>query len=828
MKKIIIESFTILLFALFLLTPSETHSQNFQRNNGPGNFNPAGIINGIILDSLTSRPIEYATVSLARNNDPKVITGSISDTQGKFVIEKVPFGYFKAKITFMGYNTVTIDSVIISPQKTSLDLGEIRISQKSVQIKGVEVTAQKNAVEFGIDKMIVNVEKTLPAAGGSVIDVLKNTPSVSVDMDGNVSLRGNSNLTILLDGRPSGVTSSNMLEQIPASAIERIEVVTNPSAKYDADGTAGIINLVMKKQQEMNWNGMIQANAGTRDNYGGSLSLNFKQNKWNIFGSYDNRYNSRGMNGSQERYTILPSGTTSSRQSMSSTQRGFSHNVKLGADYAIDDQNSLNTTILYNTGRGRRSGLSTSNNFDQFQNLFSQYTTDNYSGSRGESIDYTLSYKRTFETKGEELTSDLYYSKSLNDDSSNRVIDYTVLQGNVKDPEKQNTYSDNSNKLFSFKTDYVLPFGETGRFESGYKGIFRERNLNYNVFNLDYRNSLWINDINQSNAFLYKEQIHAAYMLYSDNISKFKYQLGLRFEEALTSSVQQTSGKDYKKDYFSFIPTIHLSQELTEGQELKLSYSRRLNRPPLQMINPFIRYMDPQNAFAGNPYLKPEYTDSYELGHNLIINQSSIFTNFFYIQFSDNINSFTELRDNNVTVTTFQNISKVTSYGVEINGYTQIFKWWTLNGGYSFYGTKFDPNTPGLSNTSTSSVWNTRVSSMMTLGWDMDLQFNCYYTSNNVRPQGNSKGMIFSDLGLKKSFLERKLSVSLRVNDVFNAMRFKNETIGSNFSAVTDFRPQSQVFTLSISYNINNFKRKQERKPDEESGAREYENMGQQ
>ncbi|MDP4176395.1 MAG: TonB-dependent receptor [Bacteroidota bacterium] len=823
--------FSILFALLFFVfaAPSKQNilAQNFQRNNGQLNINQTGSISGIVLDSLSSKPVEYATITLSRKNDPKPVTGTITDTQGKFLIEKVPFGLFCIRVSFMGYNTLSLDSVIVSPRKTSLELGTVRLSPRSLQIKGVEVTAQRNAVEFAIDKMIVNVEKTLPAAGGSVVDVLKNTPSVSVDMDGNVSLRGNSNLTILLDGRPSGVASSSMLEQIPASAIEKIEVVTNPSAKYDADGTAGIINLIMKKQQQMNWNGMFQANAGTRDNFGGSINLNFKQNQWNIFGSYDDRFSTRGMDGTIERTTILPSGSTTSNQTLSSTQRGFSHNFKLGADYSIDEKNSLNTSILYNRGGGKRNSFGTNSNTDQLENFLGGYTTDNDQGSKGESIDYSLSYKRTFDVKDRELTSDLYFSKSFNNDSTDRVIVRHNELGATSFPEKQNTYSDNSNKLFSFKTDFSTPVGETGKFESGYKGILRERYQNYNVVNFEYNTLTWTNDINQSNVFIYKEQIHAAYVMYSDNISKFKYQLGLRLEEALTKSLQQTSGSQYKKDYFSFIPSLHFSQELSEGQELKLSYSRRLNRPPLQMINPFIHYMDPQNAFAGNPYLKPEYTDSYEFGHNLMIKQSSIFTNVFYRKVHDNINSYTELRNDNVTVTTFQNISEVTSYGLEINGYTQLFKWWTLNGSYSYYGTKFDPNTPGLTNTNTSRVWNTRLTSMMALPFDLDFQFNCFYASNNVTPQGNSKGMFFSDLGLKKSLLDRRLSISLRVNDVFKAQRFKNETVGANFFSSNDFRPKSQIFTLSISYNINNFKNKQDKKPEDNTGAREYENMGQ-
>ncbi|MGE5456839.1 MAG: TonB-dependent receptor domain-containing protein [Methanococcaceae archaeon] len=802
-------------------------SQNFQRGNGQ--FNTPGLISGVILDSISLKPVEYATVSVLKSDDSKVITGGITDEKGKFSIDKVPFGNMKLKITFMGYNTLTIDSVKVAPQKFIVDLGIVKIGQKSVQLKGVEITDHKGAIEFAIDKMVVNVEKTLPAAGGSVIDVLKNTPSVSVDMDNNISLRGNTNLTILIDGHPSGVTDSKMLEQMPASVIDKIEVVTNPSAKYDADGTAGIINLIMKKQQEMNWNGMVQANSGTRDNYGSSVSLNFKQNKWNIYGSYDNRFYNRGMNGVTDRWTTLSSGTTGMHQEMNGAFSGFSHNVKLGADYDADDKNSFSTNLLFNFGKGRsRNTIANINDALAVGNTITGYSAKNHSESKGQSLDYTLFYKRKFEKPGEELTADFYFSRSLNSDSSARATDYTYQLVNPDDKTwLQNTYSDNSTRVITFKTDFVSPVGEGGKFESGYKGIFRQRNLNYNVENYDYGVSNWVNDINQSNDFQYNEQIHAAYVMYSDNISKFKYQLGLRLEDALTRSLQQTMSNEYRKDYFSVIPTVHLSQELSQGQELKLSYSRRLNRPPLQMINPFIRYMDPQNAWAGNPYLKPEYTDSYEFGHNMITNFLSLFSTVFYRQVHDNINQFTELSGSNVTVSTFRNIAKVTSYGIELNGFTSLFKWWTLNGGYSYYGTKFDPNTPGLSNTSTSRVWNARVASTMNIGWDMDFQFNCFYMSNNVTPQGTSKGVLFSNLELKKSLLDRKLSISFRISDVFNAMRWRNETIGSNFYSVNNFKPQSQIFTLSFQYNINNYKPVQDRRPGDDNGSGEYENMGQ-
>lgn len=829
---------SILIITVVLSTTlnySQTMPQNMPRGGGNNPFaqNGPGTISGVILDSATQKQIDYASVAIYKDNSTKPANGAITGSDGKFVISKIPTGKYKMKITFMGYNNKTIDSLLITDKNASIDLGNILLSQKSMQLKGVEVTGQRGPVEFQVDKMVVSVEKTLPSAGGSVLDVLKNTPSVSVDMDGNVSLRGNGNITFLLDGRPSGMINPKMLEQIPASVIENIEIVTNPSAKYDADGTAGIINFIMKKQKEMNWNGLFSANMGTRDNYGSSVNLNFKQDGLNFYGTYDNRYNNRDLDGKLSRWTDLGTGRNNMFQDVDMRSRSNSHNFKFGIDYSLDNFNSLTTSVLYNTGKGSRNSdikttLSGINNA-----VYSKYKTINDVDTRGESFDYLLNYKRTFPQAGKELTADFYYTRSSNVEDGNRNEVYDLLIAAPATPPvlysgMQNTNSSNANKLFSLKSDFVLPLEDAGKIETGYKGIYRKRNINYNVFNYDLLLANWTNDKNQSNIFNYEEQIHAAYVMYSNKIGGFKYQVGLRLEEALTKSYLENTNSEYKKDYFSPIPTVHISQEVVEGQEVKLSYSRRLNRPQMQLLNPFLRYMDPQNAFQGNPYLKPEYTDSYECGYSYIFNTSSIFTNFFYKQVNDNINQLTELRDNNVTVSTTGNIAKLISYGVELNGFHQIFKWWTVNGGVSYYASKFEGNFANSTSTSVNDVWNARLMTMVSLGWDLDFQLNAFYMSRNLTPQGRTKEMFFTDVSIKKSLFDKKLSVSLRVSDPFNLVKFRNETFGANFYNSIDAKPVSQIFTLSINYSINNFKRMFERKPEEDSGAREYEESGQQ
>lgn len=822
---------TVLFFSISINILPQGMPMNASRGQGgnPGAFSGPGSITGTIIDSATQKKIDYASVAIYKDNGTKPLNGGITNSEGVFTISKIPLGTYKLKITFMGYNNKVIDSVRLTEKNPGINVGTILLGQKSMLLKGVEVTGQKGPIEFQVDKMVVSVEKTLPSAGGTVLDVLKNTPSVSVDMDGNVSLRGNGNITFLLDGKPSGMINPKMLEQIPASVLENIEIVTNPSAKYDADGTAGIINFIMKKQKEMNWNGLIQANMGTKDNYGSSINLNFKQNDLNFYGTYDNRFTNRPFDGTTSRWTEFASGKNYIDQNVSHKNRSYSHNFKLGMDYSFDNFNSVTTSVLYNTGKGKRTSLLKNVSSDHAGSYFDRYNTDNDDETRGESFDYVLNYKRTFSQPGKEWTGDFYYTRSSNVEDNTREVDYDLINGNtVQKSLFHDTYSANANRLFSFKTDFVLPLDEAGKFETGYKGIYRKRNINFNVVDLDIPSGNWINDLNQSNVFEYEEQIHAAYAMYSNKLGGFKYQLGLRLEEAITKSFLDNTKTEYKKDYFSPIPTVHISQEITEGNELKLSYSRRLNRPQMQLLNPFVKSIDMQNAFQGNPYLKPEYSDSYEFGYSYIHNSSSVFTNLFYRQVNDNINQVTELRDNNTTVQTFRNIAKLKSYGVEVNGYTQLARWWTVNGGVSYYASKFEGDYPGSASNGVNDVWNARLMTMVSLGWDVDFQLNGFYMSRNLTPQGKMKEMIFTDVSLKKSFFEKKLSVSLRVSDPLNLIKFRNETFGQNFYYNIDVKPVSQVFTLSISYTLNNFKRMLERKPEEDSGAREYEDNGQQ
>ena len=811
MKKNIIKNLAVLLLLLV--------SAGFAQSSGKISAKGTATIKGIIKDSLTSEPIEYATVMLLKDSTKKVLGGNITNSKGEFVLEGVPLGTYRLKITCINYKDNISSYIHITEKKEQFDIGTVLMNTASLNLDAITVTAQKGAIEFTADKMVVNVEKTMPPAGGSAIDVLKNTPSVNVDIDGNVSLRGNQNINIQLDGRPSGISDAKMLEQLPADMIDKIEIITNPSARYDADGTAGIINIVLKKKEESNFNGLAQVNAGTRDNYGSSVSVNYRQNNINLFGSYDNRFMHRGMNGYYERNTYLP---TSSylHNDVQNNMRGQSHNLKFGLDYYFSKYDVISTSILTNKGKRDMGSYTTSETKDSLGNLMSSYINKNSGNRDGFDLDYNLNYKRTFDTKGKELTADFYFTRSNDDDKTFRT------SNSLRISPDENTTSNEKNKLISLKSDYVNPISEDTKFEAGYKGIYRERNSDYNQFDKDSLGVFYDNTL-YTNSFDYKENIHAAYSIFTSAFNfglKFKYQVGLRLENAVTSSYQKETSLSHDKSYFSAFPTFNLSAVLNKGNELRVSYSRRINRPNLWQINPFVHKIDDYNVRVGNPDLNPEYIDAYEFTHSLFLNKLSFVTTLFYRQVNDNINvhvSYDPATD--ILTQSFSNYAKQKSYGFEFNVMSQMLKWWNLNGSFSYYGTKFEGN--NVDQSVAKSVWYARFSSQwMYAGFA--LQLNGYYSSPQAVPQGKMFGMFMTDLGLKKSFMDGQLSLGLRVSDLFNTGKWKAEINGANFSSLNNMKMNNRILSVSLTYNINNFKMKQEKKPeDDNSGSGDYQGL---
>jgi len=479
----------------------------------------------------------------------------------------------------------------------------------------VEVTAEREMMVSNLDKKIINVDKSIASIGGSAVDVMQNIPSVSVDVEGNISLRGSSNVTILVDGKPTGlaeISSGDLLQQIPASSIESIEVVTNPSVRYDAEGTSGIINIVLKKRSLQGLNGLVSVTAGTGDRYNTSVNLNYRKDKFNVFAGYDNRLGKFKSTGTTERNTFKNEASMLLLQNQNMENERNMHNLNSGIDYMLNDFNTLTFNFQMRRMSFGNEGNNRSYEFDQALNTQENFNRFSKSERNIQSNNYTLSYKRSFLTKGKELTADFMITDNAMSGKQN--IEETEIALGF-DPDLsllQRSNSNNTNRMYMAQANYAVPFSNGGRIETGFKSTIT--NLTMRNYLFDYNYIDWILNEDAINNFDYFEQLHAVYGIYSSSFKKFKYQVGLRAEQLISESDIIKASDNFNLSYLSLFPSVHTVYEISTTQQTSLSYSRRIRRPNNRQLNPYVDYSDSRDIRYGNPKLQPEFINSFELG----------------------------------------------------------------------------------------------------------------------------------------------------------------------------------------------------------------------
>ncbi len=801
------------------------------------NLQFSGKITGTLIDIQSGKPIEYGNIVLYRFRDSSMVTGTISNSQGKFLFDNVNAGRYFLKISFIGFETKVIDSLFVTPRNQEIDLGTIKLTPAVFKLGEVVVQGEKELIINNLDKKVINVEKDLTNVGGSALDVMQNLPSVTVDADGNVALRGSTNIRLLIDGKPTnmeGLSNYDILTQIPASQIEQIELITNPSVRYDPEGTAGIINIVLKKRKEAGINGIVTLNAGTGDKYSTSFNFNYRLDGFNLYTGYDGRINKFNSYGSNNRISMIQN----SSQVLNQTQFGFnkmtSNNFTLGADYNINDFNSLSTSLKYRNN-------SFANNFsnqDLFYNSNDQLSSKNNRSNTGDrtfkSLNFTFGYKKTFEQKGREYTADFLFSDFKMDRLEDaEQLNSIYLPSNSQTQSLRRLSGIGKNQMYILQSNYIHPFSNGIRIEAGFQSTIRKINTHSDYFNYDYSNNLFVENFSLKNYFDYSEQIHAVYGIVSHSIHGIKYQFGLRGEKVLTKSHLPLSNESFRNDYSSIYPSIHISYEFLPMNEVQLSYSRRVDRPNNRQINPVVDYADSLNVFAGNPYLKPQYTNSFELNLNNALGFIFMNTSVFYRTTSGIISTVSTLQSNGVLYSTFDNVAKGENYGVEFIWTQPVTKWWRLVANFSYFRIKL--NGQGIVNVNQDGTsWTSRIMSSFTF-WDKtQLQVVFNYNSPTIMMSGGmgfggsgrygtqaiAQGKIYEmyglDLGLRKDFFGDKLSVNLRLSDVFNTRKFKGEVNGEGFNSIFDRKMDSRVLYIGISYKFNNYQNKRERlNPDE-------------
>lgn len=817
LKKLPLGILLIISFTAFTQPP---HGGSPGGGNGP----KIGVIKGIVFDDDINKPVEYANVVLHRKKDSSIVTGTITDKEGEFALKELPFGRFFLEVNFIGYNKRNIPDVKIHPQKTELNLKKISLKQAISTIDEVEVTAEQKYVQYKIDRKVVTVNSDLTSAGETAVEVLENTPSVETDMDGNVSLRGSSNFTVLIDGKPSVLEGSEALQQIPAESIENIEIITNPSAKFDPDGVAGIINVVLKKRKSPGLTGLVSASTGTDSPFTGNVLLNYRISKVNTFIQLD--YGDRKHPGTMTNTTTTFGTDTMYRIMDGARDRGRGgYGIKGGIEYTINDKNYFTFSGKYGLRNFNRDIESNTHNYTTSGSLNEYYYRENLFNVDHNYFKTSAFYQRTFNTKDHNLQMNLSYT--MDDGENNEDIyqtptnnDFVALNDSSKLQERSINIRDKTKLRFS--ADYVNPLNEKNKLEAGVQARIDEGVSDYLYENYDFDTEAWNKDVVKSNKLEESVNIFSAYALISGEFVNIGYKLGLRGEYTDRVITQVTQDQDFVVNRFDYFPSIHLSRSLTETLQAQASYSRRINRPSHWFLNPFPTYIDQYTYRVGNPELEPEYTDSYELNlQKRFKNGNFISGEAYYRQTNNLINRISKIDDNGIMVYTFDNIEKDYALGIELMSNVSIFKWWDLNISGNLYNYHVEGEIAETEVNTASETWSGRMSNTFKLKTGTKIQFSGFYMAPSVTAQGERGDFIAFNAAIKQDFFKRKLSVSFNVRDIFGTMNHSFTSSGEGFYSDIYFEHDAPVFKLSLTYRLNNFKNRMQRENFDEGGGGE-------
>lgn len=773
-------------------------------------------VSGKVVEKNTKLPLEYATITFMNTTTAKAAYGGITNEKGEFDIE-VGEGTFDVKIEFISFSPNEIKAKIINE---NINLGSISLDEDATQLNEVVVRAEKTTVEIKLDKKVYNVGNDLMVKGGTVSDVLDNIPSVSVDVEGNVSLRGNDNVKILIDGKPSNaINITEALRLIPADAIEKVEVITNPSARYDAEGGGGLLNIILKKGKNLGLNGTFIASTGYPESNGLSGTLNYKSKNFNLFTTQGiNTRNNPGNAMTDSKYLNSDESVRNYvNESRENERFSRSYNANLGAEWYLDKSTSWTNTFNYRKNRGDNQDNVIQDNYDE--NFDYNFTRNriNQDQSNSQNVEYSTNFTKNFKKEGHKINIDGSFSNN-NDKSISLITDSATNSSDVFIDKTFNNQTQNRNLI---QADYILPIGKGSQFELGYKGDFLKLVTDYQV-----ENDGVIND-NFTNTLEYKEKVNAFYTSYGFKVKKFSFLFGMRWEDS-NIDINQLASNDYNnKKYNNLFPSAFFTYELSEESSASISYSRRIQRPRGRQLNPFNNLSSNINIFLGNPDLNPAFTDAFDLGYIKRWNKLTFNTSLYVNKTTDVIQfvrreSGEFVEDIPVIVTTFSNLATEYRAGFEFTLNYSPYKWWKLNGNFNFFRnetqgdftyTDFNDNEVVQNFDNIATSWFTRVTSKISLPYKIDWQTNGTYNGPQNNAQGKSLGNFSANLAFSKDILKDKGTLSFNISDVFNSRKRIMETyIPGVVSSYGEMQWRERQFTFAFTYRFNKQKNEKEKK----------------
>lgn len=768
---------------------------NFERPTGP-------VVFGRVVDD-TDVPVPYASATLHSVGDSALVAGTATGENGFFKIEAKPGNYI-LKIAFLSFDTHYQN---IELGNEPVRVGRVALKSSAVALNEAVITADRTQMELKLDKRVFNVGKDLSNTGADASEVLDNIPSVTVDVDGNVQLRGSENVRILIDGKPSGLTglsAQDALRQLPADMVERVEVITNPSARYDAEGEVGIINIILKKEKKKGVNGSINLRAGYPANYGGSINLNVRRKKVNFFGSYGLNYRERPGSGLTNSVFTYADTSFSYNSNEEHSRNGSSQNVRGGVDIDLTSNSTLTLSGALNNSDGDNNALRDYIDFDANGTVVQTVirTEDELDESFNQSA--SASFRKTFDKEDQLFTIDAQWSQSGEEEWSD-LYEYSP-DNSAYLPITQRTYSDENQTQYFFQSDYVHPFGEEGVFETGTKAQLRDMRMNYLLEDL-VDDDWQVNDL-FNNQLRYVENIYAAYVMAGNKTGKFSYQAGLRAEYSDVTTELIRTDELNRRTYLNLFPSAHLSYELKENNFIQLSYSRRISRPRHWYLMPFFTFSDSRNITTGNPNLDPEFTHSLETGYLKQGEKGSLLSSIYY-RYTTGLITRLRLSDSTGITSSFPvNLGTENSYGLEFAGNYIPNKAWTFSGNFNFFRAISDGEFEGVSYDAETYAFTSRVSARWRVKRKFSAQTSFMYRSPRITGQGKRLSLYSWDAGWSLDVLKGNGTLSFSARDLLNSRRRRGETEGDDFFTYSEFQWRARTFTLSFSYRINQKKQR--------------------
>ncbi len=781
-----------------------------------------GIVQGKVIDKTLQQAVAYAAIVIKSVEDGSTISGGITTEDGNFEVKKLPEGTFNLEVQFIGYKTFSRE-ITISETNRKIDLGVIALEETVEELEGVDVVAERTTIEQRIDRKVINVGKDLTTAGATASDIMNNIPSVNVDQQtGELTLRGNANVRVMVDGKLSNVPVAQLLKQIPSTSIKSIELITNPSAKYNPEGMSGIINIVLHKNANIGFNGNISTGLtyGVEAKFNTTLDLNYRKGKFNVYGNYGTnigKYYNRGA---------IYRNLENSEQLFQFFNNSKSNLYKVGIDFFLDDQNTFSFFTNQNSFDGKGRGITnvlyyseTARNNTQFFNNIQ----DNLSEQ------YNFDYKHDFKKEGHNLELEIDYNQFRDDEDA-----AFRSSGNIVFPDYQD-FVDTHRKQTVANLDYINPLDTITKVEAGIEARLFETQVDYSSTGLSYSPGGDLRPTPDA-AFVYGMDIYSAYATFGKTYEKWSYQLGIRVEDVAVKA-DTNRVRAFTDKYTQLYPSGFLTYNPSEKNQFQLSLSRRVDRPGLDQVNPIREWSTPLISSFGNPRLKPQFTNSYEVNYTRRLEGGSFTAGLFYRRIADEINRtvIIDRLDLNKIILTHENFDNTSAYGLEVSANYKPVKWWNINGSFDLYSqtqrglterllTENGSATPDDIITESVSVdntaWNLRMNNSFTVDKHITLQLFGFYRGANQNLQFEVDPMYFINLGARYSFADGKGTVSLNFNDVFNTMHFAF-TANRPFAQNGQFYWESQNVFAGLSYRFGSGKNKAAQRKNRDDNTKE-------